>query len=44
MTETATYLGKPSSIWMDMLKREDPLLRRLGAYALGEIENTVAVP
>ena len=32
-----TYLQKPAAEWADLLESEDPLMRRLGAYALGEI-------
>ena len=33
----AAYLGASAADWVGALKSGDPLLRRLGAYALGEI-------
>jgi HEAT repeat protein len=32
-----TYLGHPGSVWIRVLLDPDPLVRRLGVYALGEI-------
>ena len=37
MSEQVTYLGTSVADWVGALKSSDPLLRRLGAYALGEI-------
>jgi HEAT repeat protein len=35
--QAPTYLGKSAAVWADELKSEDPLIRRLAAYALGMI-------
>jgi HEAT repeat protein len=32
-----TYLARSAAAWKDLLDDEDPILRRLGVYALGEI-------
>ena len=37
MSGQVTYLGTSVADWVGALKSSDPLLRRLGAYALGEI-------
>ena len=37
MSAQATYLGTSVLAWLDTLSSSDPLQRRLGAYALGEI-------
>lgn len=35
--DDAAYLGRPAEYWIKALGDNDPLVRRLGAYALGEI-------
>ena len=37
MSEQETYLGKGITEWAHTLEHSDPVLRRLAAYALGEI-------
>jgi HEAT repeat protein len=37
VSELASYLGKDGAAWAQMLADPDPVLRRLAAYALGEI-------
>jgi HEAT repeat protein len=37
MSGQITYLGTPLADWLGSLSSDDPLRRRLGAYALGEI-------
>jgi len=37
MSGQVAYLGTSAADWVGALKSSDPLLRRLGAYALGEI-------
>ena len=37
MSEQATYLGQDGTAWAHTLEHQDPVLRRLAVYALGEI-------
>jgi len=37
MAHPANYLGKPASSWIEQLRSDNALIRRLACYALGEI-------
>lgn len=39
---TDGYLGRPATHWAPLLSSDDPVERRLGAYALGEIGPSAA--